>query len=334
MNKKVLHITFQLHPFLEDLELFWWFGEFINDVWDIDYLNTFEIIILHFVKWKDLTFLDKINKNIKIWLFLHDYSAICPKSTLLHNDNKKCLIEDYNNCDCIYIKQNKDEFCNFLVSSNILFDKLNFIVSFDNSSYDKLLPYSKIHGFKLIMIKHWININNILVNKTKSDKFRVWFCWNFKEHKWEIVLLNLFKNKLDDFFLKQKIEFNFYILWKEKIDKKDNINFYYNKNREEIYSNIDCLIIPSIWNETWPMVLYEAFANKIPVIISDQESLKEKVIYKVDSYTFKTWDEKELFKWILWMKKNYQKVISNKVWFRYNTIENFNIELNNLLNEL
>jgi hypothetical protein len=36
------------------------------------------------------------------------------------------------------------------------------------------------------------------------------------------------------------------------------------------------------------MVLYEAFLNKIPVIISDQESLKEKVLNRVDSYVFKT----------------------------------------------
>jgi hypothetical protein len=35
------------------------------------------------------------------------------------------------------------------------------------------------------------------------------------------------------------------------------------------------------------MVLGEAFANKIPVVISDYESLKEKVIDKIDSYVFK-----------------------------------------------
>jgi len=36
------------------------------------------------------------------------------------------------------------------------------------------------------------------------------------------------------------------------------------------------------------MVLYEAFANHIPVIVSDQESLVEKVTDRVDSYVFAT----------------------------------------------
>jgi hypothetical protein len=36
------------------------------------------------------------------------------------------------------------------------------------------------------------------------------------------------------------------------------------------------------------MVLGEAFANKIPVIIADQISLKEKVIDRADSYIFKS----------------------------------------------
>jgi hypothetical protein len=62
--------------------------------------------------------------------------------------------------------------------------------------------------------------------------------------------------------------------------------------------------------------------------------LKEKVINRVDSYVFKTWDERDLLKWILWMKKNYEKIILNKEWFKYNTIENFNKLLTQFLNEL
>ena len=101
-----------------------------------------------------------------------------------------------------------------------------------------------------------------------------------------------------------------------------------------MYSQIDCLVIPSIWNETGPIVLYEAFSNKIPVIVSDQESLKEKVMDRIDSYIFKTWDERDLLKAILWMKNNYENVISNKNWFVYNTIDSFNEELTTFLNEL
>ena len=90
---------------------------------------------------------------------------------------------------------------------------------------------------------------------------------------------------------------------------------------------MDCLIIPSIWNETGPMVLYEAFVNKISVLVSDQESLKEKVMDRVDSYVFKTRDEKDLLKGILWMKGNYDKVVLSEDGFRYCGVEKFCGEL-------
>ena len=74
-----------------------------------------------------------------------------------------------------------------------------------------------------------------------------------------------------------------------KIIKHNNISITENNlKKTEIYNNIDVLIIPSLWNETGPKVLYEAFANRIPVIISDQPSLVEKVHDRQDSYVFKT----------------------------------------------
>ena len=94
-------------------------------------------------------------------------------------------------------------------------------------------------------------------------------------------------------------------------------------NRRRIYSEMDCLIIPSIWNETGPMVLYEAFVNKIPVLVSDQESLKEKVMDRVDSYVFRTKDEMDLLKGVLWMRENYEKVVLSKKGFRYSEVGDF-----------
>lgn len=333
MNKNVLHITFQQHPFLIDLSELEYSWKFINDVDDINYLNNFDVIILHFIKWKDLSFLNKINKWIQIWLFLHDYSLICDKSTLLFDNNIKCWIDNYNKCNCTYINDNRISYDKFLLNTNLLFKKLNFVIVFDNYWYKKLLNYSNKYGFKLKMIKHWLKLDNIYSNKVISNNLKLWFCWNFKEHKWKKVLLKLLDKLPENFLLNNNIEFNFYILW-DKIDfSMHNVNFYSNIDRKNIYKNIDCLLIPSIWNETWPMTLYEAFANKIPVIISDQEWLKEKILDRIDSYVFKTWNERDLLKWILWMKKNYNKVILNNEWFKYNSIENFNKELINFLND-
>jgi len=46
---------------------------------------------------------------------------------------------------------------------------------------------------------------------------------------------------------------------------------------EKFYRDLDYCIIPSIWSETGPMTLFESFAHKIPVLINNLESMKEKI---------------------------------------------------------
>lgn len=55
---------------------------------------------------------------------------------------------------------------------------------------------------------------------------------------------------------------------------------------EKFFSQIDYLIIPSVWEETGPMTLFEAFYHKTPVIISDRPSMIEKTIEGVNSLIF------------------------------------------------
>ena len=55
---------------------------------------------------------------------------------------------------------------------------------------------------------------------------------------------------------------------------------------EKFYSQIDYLIIPSVWEETGPMTLFEAFYYKIPVIISKRPSMIEKTIEGVNALVF------------------------------------------------
>jgi glycosyltransferase involved in cell wall biosynthesis len=55
---------------------------------------------------------------------------------------------------------------------------------------------------------------------------------------------------------------------------------------DKFYSQIDYLIIPSVWEETGPMTLFEAFYYKIPVIISNRPSMVEKTIEGVNALVF------------------------------------------------
>ena len=55
---------------------------------------------------------------------------------------------------------------------------------------------------------------------------------------------------------------------------------------DKLFSQIDYLIIPSVWEETGPMTLFEAFYYKIPVIISNRPSMMEKTMEGVNALVF------------------------------------------------
>ena len=65
---------------------------------------------------------------------------------------------------------------------------------------------------------------------------------------------------------------------------------------EEVLGEYDCLLVPSRWLETGPLVVLEAFAAGIPVIGSDLGGIAEKVTHNFDgllvsSVTVEAWKE-------------------------------------------
>jgi len=58
----------------------------------------------------------------------------------------------------------------------------------------------------------------------------------------------------------------------------------------QVLSTIDILVVPSIWYETFGLVIYEAFAGGVPVITSDIGAMKEAVRHDVDGLLFKVGD--------------------------------------------
>jgi len=60
--------------------------------------------------------------------------------------------------------------------------------------------------------------------------------------------------------------------------------------REDLYakffSQIDYMIIPSVWQETDPMTLFEAFFYKVPVILADRSSMTEKTTPGINAFVF------------------------------------------------
>lgn len=73
-------------------------------------------------------------------------------------------------------------------------------------------------------------------------------------------------------------------------DSKNKIEFageYINHNlANDVFSKVDCIVVPSIWAENSPLVIHEAQSCKVPVITADFGGMKEYVRHKVNGLLF------------------------------------------------
>ena len=85
-------------------------------------------------------------------------------------------------------------------------------------------------------------------------------------------------------------------------------------NRSEVMQSFDLLAIPSIWLETGPYVLLEAFASGIPVIGSDLGGISERVTNNINGLLVEPGSIESWSKSIMYLYENpemVQKYASN-----------------------
>ena len=76
-----------------------------------------------------------------------------------------------------------------------------------------------------------------------------------------------------------------------------NIEFkgrYHNDELQKVLDSFDVLVCPSIWLENAPLVIQEAQAAELPVLVSDRGGMAELVHDGVDGFTFKLGDVDDL----------------------------------------
>lgn len=70
---------------------------------------------------------------------------------------------------------------------------------------------------------------------------------------------------------------------------------YINHNlADQVFSKVDCIVVPSIWGENSPLVIHEAQACKVPVITADFGGMKEYVHHLKNGLLFKHRNAKSL----------------------------------------
>ena len=81
------------------------------------------------------------------------------------------------------------------------------------------------------------------------------------------------------------------------VGNDDQIAFvgtFSNEQVLKVHSELDVLVVPSLWHENSPNVILEAFAAGTPVIASNQGGLAELVKHEVNGLLFRTGDAADL----------------------------------------
>ncbi|MGH7801327.1 MAG: glycosyltransferase [Thermodesulfobacteriota bacterium] len=165
-----------------------------------------------------------------------------------------------------------------------------------------------IPGYKIIYYDYGFNMS-LLHNFSKvySQKIRFGYIGTFIPSKGVHVLLEAFNSiksqntelRIHGKFLPYHLGFEDYPDYLRSLGKRDNILWfgeYDNKDIAGILSEIDILVVPSIWHENSPLTIHEAFMAQIPVITSNIGGMAELVQNRVNGLLFQVGDSKDLAK--------------------------------------
>lgn len=140
------------------------------------------------------------------------------------------------------------------------------------------------------------------IAKTGSERLRVGFMGTLSEHKGAHVLIKAVK-ALKDMPLIVKIygKLDHDPGYTKKIKRMagddGRIEFcghFPNDKIGEVFSGIDVLVVPSIWYENTPLVIYSAFASGTPVIATNLGGMSEVVRHEENGLLFEKGDAKGL----------------------------------------
>lgn len=151
-----------------------------------------------------------------------------------------------------------------------------------NSTLTEEIYISNIHSNlvrKVITITNSNINNNRMINKNVNSRIRLAYIGPNKEFKGFNKFIELSSHLPSD-----KYEFHTYGY--EPMENIANIYQHGRYNSIElvsIYKNIDILIVPSIWKETFGLIVLEALSNNTPVLVSDNVGAKDLI---PDNYIF------------------------------------------------
>jgi len=240
-----------------------------------------DVVITHNLKGFSYQIPRLINKlKIRHIHTLHDYQLIDPHGSLYRHGHNLITLG-------LPIKIYK-ELC------KILFSKIDIVVSPSKFILEKHLDYGFFKNSKTQVLPNPVVLPAVAASRSDSEKMRLLYLGQLEEHKGIRFLLEAFRTlPLDKFELliagKGKIFSDL-----KKNYQQSNIVFLGSIPHGEInrlFEQTDITVIPSLWWDNSPSVIYESYAYNRPVLVSDAGGSKELVIEGKTGYIFKSGDQ-------------------------------------------
>lgn len=261
--------------------------------------------------------IDQLNKQkIPIVFTLHDFWLMCPRGQFLtrsigqENNFNLCSGQEDAKCatSCYQVyysgrkaDQLKDtESWTYWISQRMsetraITDKVDLFIAPSKYLRERFIADFKLPENKIIHLDYGFPTEYLTPTK-KSDKNRPFTFGYIGTHipaKGVNQLIEAFKKLEAPAVLKiygRQNGQSSAALKQLAQSSKNEIAFageYINRNlADEVFSTVDCIVVPSIWAENSPLVIHEAQACRVPVITAEYGGMKEYVQHGVNGLLF------------------------------------------------
>lgn len=252
-----------------------------------------DIVHLHTPLDITLSVFDAVKRlNLPLIFTAHDYLLLCRRVILLHKSGEVCTDKNVN------------KFCGFYRSlTKKIVDNKADVVIFPSEFICQMF---RRHGFfektKKVILPHPVRLNNAglrtdnaVINKPNLN---ILYVGSLTRHKGIQILIEAVRRIKKDNLRLAIVGSGRY---KDKLEDMANsdkrIAFYGKISNDDIevwYNKADVLVVPSVWNEVFGIVILEAFRAGVPVIASSIGGIPEVVKDNYNGFLFEPGDVDQL----------------------------------------
>ncbi|MCD8511601.1 MAG: glycosyltransferase [Bacillus sp. (in: Bacteria)] len=219
--------------------------------------------------------------SIPYVMTLTDFYLMCPRSILVNTNGNLCYGPDKGkNCkEQCPVFSKKEIAKRYWLGKKILYYAKQVVAPSDflANLFRKEFPHLNIR-----VIHYGVDTSYIRTNTKKyqqGDQLTFCYAGSIEYHKGVDLLIKAFsKINSERAVLKLYGKGNKQIIHEAKKHKNIQYCGVYNEHQlGEIFSNVDLLVVTSIWHENRPQVINEALASHLPVLASDMAGITEQI---------------------------------------------------------